>query len=151
MSLDLYAEAIGLFADLEREGVPYAVAGAMALAIHGVPRATADIDLLVPADAVERAQAVARARGFTIAALPMRFGDGTEMRRVTKLSEEEAVTLDLLIVNPTLLPVWDTRRRIEAESGPIWVVSRDGLLRMKALAAREQDLADIRRLEELDR
>jgi len=31
------------------------------------------------------------------------------------------------------------------------VVSREGLIRMKAWAGRDQDLADIRRLEELDR
>jgi hypothetical protein len=32
---------------LDRRGVPHAVIGAVALAVHGVPRATADVDVLV--------------------------------------------------------------------------------------------------------
>ena len=44
MAIDLFEETMGLLAELERHGVPYAVAGALALAIHGVPRATTDID-----------------------------------------------------------------------------------------------------------
>lgn len=61
------------------------------------------------------------------------------------------LTLDLLLVNENLEPVWAARQRVSTERGDVWVVSRQGLIDMKAWAAREQDLADIRRLEELDR
>jgi hypothetical protein len=44
-----------------------------------------------------------------------------------------------------------SRASLATVDAPLWVVSRDGLVRMKAAAGREQDLADIRRLEELDR
>ena len=60
MAIDLFEETMGLLAELERHGVPYAVAGALALAIHGVPRATTDIDLLVRRDDVEATLEVAR-------------------------------------------------------------------------------------------
>jgi len=43
------------------------------------------------------------------------------------------------------------RRRLEADFGAMWVISRDALIRMKTWAGRDRDLADIRRLEELDR
>jgi len=115
---------MGLLAELERHGVPYAVAGALALAIHGVPRATTDIDLLVRRDDVEATLEVARARGFRVQALPTRFSDGLEVRRSSKVDATVMLTLDLLLVNENLEPVW---------------------------ASREQDLADIRRLRELDR
>jgi hypothetical protein len=36
MGLSLFEEAVRLLTDLERRGIPYAVAGAVALAIHGV-------------------------------------------------------------------------------------------------------------------
>ena len=61
------------------------------------------------------------------------------------------LTLDLLLVNENLEPVWASRERVPTERGDVWVVSRRGLIEMKAWAAREQDLADIRRLGELDR
>jgi len=129
----------------------YAIAGAVALAIHGVPRATTDIDLLVrPAD-VPAVFEAARARGFDIEALSMRFSDGMEVRRVTKIEGDHTLTLDLLLVNDTLEPVWSDRLRIDAGFATVWTVSREGLIRMKAATGRDQDRADIQRLRELDR
>jgi hypothetical protein len=151
MPLSLFEETTALLAELERHGVPYAVAGALALAIHGVPRATTDIDLLVRREALEAALEVASARGFGVQALPMRFSDGLEVRRTTKVEANEMLTLDLLLVNANLEPVWAGRERVLTGGGDIWVVSRAGLIEMKAWAGREQDLADIRRLRELDR
>jgi hypothetical protein len=151
MAIDLFDETMGLLAELERHGVPYAVAGALALAIHGVPRATTDIDLLVRRDDVEATLEVARARGFRVQALPMRFSDGLEVRRSSKVDATVMLTLDLLLVNENLEPVWASRERVATERGDVWVVSRQGLIEMKAWAGREQDLADIRRLRELDR
>jgi hypothetical protein len=151
VAFDLFAETVGLLADLERRTIPYAVAGALALAIHGVPRATTDIDLLVRPEDVDALLSIARARGFGIEALPMRFSDGMEVRRVTKAEGPDLLTLDLLLVNRNLEPVWASRERVPTEHGPFSVVSRDGLIRMKAWAGRPQDLADIQRLQELDR
>jgi hypothetical protein len=151
MALDLFEETTALLAELERHGVPYAVAGALALAIHGVPRATTDIDLLVRAEDAEAALRVASSRGFSVQALPMRFLDGLEVRRSTKVEATEMLTLDLLLVNVNLEAAWAGRERVPTERGEVWVVSRAGLIEMKAWAAREQDLADIRRLRELDR
>jgi hypothetical protein len=149
--IDLFQELTGLVEDLERAGVDYAVAGAVALAVYGVPRATADIDLLVEPAQVDRALEVAARRGFVVKALAMRFADGLEMRRVTKLEGGDALTLDLLLVSPAFAEVWAGRRRARHESGSLWIVSREGLVRMKALAGRDQDLADIQRLQETDR
>ncbi len=151
VGLDLFEETVGLLSDLERQGVPYAVAGAVALAIHGIPRATTDIDLLVRPLDLDAVLGVARARRFGIEALPMKFSDGMEVRRVTKTEGADMLTLDLLLVNQNLESVWRSRERVFTERGEIWVVSREGLIQMKAWAGREQDLADIRRLRELDR
>jgi hypothetical protein len=151
MGLSLFEETVGLLAELEGRGLAYAVAGAVALAIHGVPRATADIDLLVDPAQVDGVLGAARARQFGIEALPMKFSDGMEVRRVTKVAGSEMLTLDLLLVNPNLEPVWASRERVRTEHGEFWVVSREGLIQMKAWAGRPQDLADIERLRELDR
>lgn len=152
MPLDLYEETLALLRDLTAASVPYALAGGVALAIHGFPRATVDIDLLVlPAD-VDRALAVAGRRGFTVAAVPMRFSDGMELRRVTRIDADgDALTLDLLLVAGYLAEAWESRQSVATERDSITVVSRDGLIRMKVAAGRPQDLADIERLRELDR
>jgi hypothetical protein len=122
----------------------------VALAIHGVARATTDLDLLVRPQDLDAVLGVARSRRFDIQALPMKFSNGLEVRRVTKAAGDDMLTLDLLLVDQNLEPVWTGRERIMTERGAFWVVSRQGLIQMKAWAGREQDLADIRRLQELD-
>ena len=117
MALNLFEETMGLLVDLERHGVPYAIAGALALAIHGVPRATTDIDLLVRREDVDETLRVATARGFGVQALPRRFSDGLEVRRTTKLDAAEMLTLDLLLVNQNLESVWSSRERVQTEGG----------------------------------
>ena len=77
-----------------------------------------------------------------------------ELRRVTKIEKEEpyeSLTVDVLLVNPNLEEVWASRRRLESDFGSLWTISRDALIRMKTWAGRERDLADLRRLEDLDR
>ena len=43
--LDLLEELKNVLARLEQDGVPYALCGGLAMAVHGYPRATVDIDL----------------------------------------------------------------------------------------------------------
>jgi hypothetical protein len=149
--VDLFEEMRALLGEFEKRNAEYALAGAVALAIHGVPRATTDIDVLVTEDQIETVLGAARSLGFDVPAMPMRFSDGMEIRRVSKIEGEETLTLDLLVVNENLQSIWADRVRVETDFGPVWVVSRDGLIQMKSWAGRDQDHADIRRLRELDR
>ncbi len=149
--MDIFRELMALVADLESEGVPYGLVGGLALAVHGAPRATKDIDLLVPPADVDRLLAVARRRGFTLEAFPMIFSDGVEVRRVTRIVGEESLTLDLLLVNPTLQPAWASVQGFPTDEGNLRVVSRDALIRMKVAAGRPRDLADVESLKDLDR
>lgn len=87
--LDLFAETFGLMAALERASIDYAVVGAIALAVHGAPRATTDIDLLVRPEDLPAALAAARERGFTLTALPVRFSSGIDLQRVSRIDGTE--------------------------------------------------------------
>jgi hypothetical protein len=149
--LDLYDEFVALVAALEEARVPYAVCGGLAMAIHGLPRATVDVDLLVPMDVAVAVLEIARGLGYTIPAAPMTFAGGAvEIRRVTKVDSPSAdiLSLDLLLVTPALTEVWSTRTRIGWERGEVWAVSREGLVALKRLRGSGQDQDDIKRLQE---
>lgn len=156
MAFDLIAELEQLVDALEREHVEYAVCGGLALAIHGLPRATKDIDLLVRPESTPRAREIARALGFDIPARKMTFGlaAGTPrtMERISKLDDPTGnlLSLDLIHVEPDLEDVWATRMRLDLPTRPIVVVSRAGLVTMKKIAGRPQDLVDVRRLEGIE-
>lgn len=147
--MDLARELGELLGRLEQARVGYALAGGLALAVHGVVRATADIDLLIPPGAEEEAVGVARQVGFQ-GPENLAFSSGVQLRRLVKFGGQEPLLLDLILATGDLETAWSSRIRVAFGDLPIWVVSREGLRRMQLLAAREVDLADLRRLEELD-
>jgi hypothetical protein len=156
MAFDLIAELEQLVDALEREHVEYAVCGGVALAIHGHPRATKDIDLLVRPETAPRAREIARALGFDVPARKMTFGlaAGTPrtIERISKLDEKDGamLPLDLIHAEAELVAVWTSRIRVPWREREMSVVSRDGLVTMKQIAGRPQDLVDLSRLEGIE-
>jgi acetolactate synthase regulatory subunit len=149
--VDFFQELKELTAALEAGGVDYALCGGVALAIHGVSRATQDIDLLLRPEDLERFRELIRARGFTLESLPMDFASGITVQRFTKLVADQHLMLDVLLVRGVLTRIWDARQSAEYEGGPVHVVSREGLIALKLASARPQDLADVQRLQEAGR
>ena len=149
--MDLFEEFKRVVQALDAAGIDHAVVGALAVAIHGAPRATTDIDLLIERQNLESAVRVAAQLGFTFAALPMKFSDGTEVQRVTRIAGTETLTLDYLLVNESLEPAWKSRVRLATDFGDVTVISRPALIAMKVAAGRPRDLGDVASLEEQDR
>jgi len=146
--LDLYDEFATLIGALEAAGAEYAVCGGLAMAIHGLPRATIDVDLVVPRNDADSVLQCARDLGYTIPAQPMSLAGGAvEIRRVTKIDHGDLLSLDLLLVTPAIQSVWNEKVRVRWERGELWVVSRQGLVNLKRLRGSGQDQDDIKRLE----
>lgn len=149
--MDLYAELRSLITALEEDQRPYAVCGALAVAIYGAPRATKDIDLLVPPESLDEVMETARRCGFVFKAQPMKFAaSGVSITRVSKLVDGYPLTLDLLHADEALAEPWRTRVRARFRDGELSVVSRAGLETLKVAAGRPQDLWDLQRLAEAD-
>lgn len=131
---------------LNKAGIEYAVCGGWAMAIHGHPRATVDIDLLISAQDLDRVIEIAKASGFDIEGLPLHFD--IEIRRISKIDKDsrQLITLDLLLVPDDDREFLADRERIAWSEGETVVVSRDSLIKMKQIAGRSQDLADIEKL-----
>lgn len=147
-AFDLRDELDALTKSLDAASLPYAVCGALALAIHGHPRATRYIDLVIDPAHLEATKAVARAHGFSLEALPMTFASsGITVHRLSRVATGQILMLDLVLADGPLAQVWATREKHETSRGPVWVVSRQGLVTMKLAAGRPQDLADLARLE----
>lgn len=134
---------------LDDSMIEYAVCGGLAMAVHGAPRATIDIDLLVRAQDADRIEELAATFGSTFRAHPMTFADGAvRIRGVTKIDphDGETLMLDLLLVTAPTQHVWDSRERLPWSGRMISVVSREGLIALKRFRNSYQDLADIERL-----
>lgn len=149
----LYEELKLLVNGLNGLGVDYAICGGLALAVHGVPRGTVDIDLLVMSEDVDQIVNMAKDLGYEMDAGEIRFASGDiVIRRVSKLIPEfnTFMPLDMLHVTKRLEPVWESRQSLEWEHGIIKVLSREGLVEMKRISGRAQDMVDIENLENKD-
>jgi hypothetical protein len=133
--------------DLEANGIELAVCGGLALTIHGFPRATFDIDILIQPESLDAAYKIVAEKGYDIRGLDMSFNEGAvEIRRVSKIDDGEVLSLDLLLVTPQLRDVWETKEKLIWQNKILWIVLREGLIKMKTLAGRAKDLIDIGRL-----
>lgn len=145
----LLDELSQLISALDENGVEYAVCGGLALTIHGFPRATFDIDILIRPESLEKAYEIAAKFEYDIRGLDMSFKErAVEIRRVSKIDEDgEVLPLDFLLVTPKVEDVWRTKEKLIWQERELWIVSREGLIKMKQLAGRAKDLIDIDRIE----
>jgi hypothetical protein len=145
----LLDEFKAIISSLNEAGIEYAVCGGWAMAIHGLPRATMDIDLLVLAEDLDRVWKIAQSLGYDVEGLPLHFE--IEIRRISKVDREskKLITLDLLLVGDNSVDIWAKREEVQWREGTTWVVSKDGLIKMKTIAGRPQDILDIEKLQEV--
>lgn len=84
----------------------------------------------------------------------MTFESGTErecrVQRVSKLDADQHLCIDLTIAEAALAGLLDDTVEVELPEGPLVVVSLAGLMKMKRLIGRPQDLADLERFEPPD-
>lgn len=146
---DVAEELDALRRELNARDIPYALCGGLAMAVHGWPRSTVDIDLFVREEDVARIEGVAAERGFTFHAKPMTFSNGAvRIRRVSKIdaSDGDTLMLDLLLVTPATEEVWATREQKSWRDAPLCAVSAEGLITLKSFRMSLQDQADIAKL-----
>lgn len=145
----LLDELSQLISALDENGIEYAVCGGLALTIHGFSRATFDIDILIRPESLEKAYEIVAPFGYDIRGLDISFKErAVEIRRVSKIDDEgEVLPLDFLLTTPQIEDVWETREKLVWQNKPLWIVSTEGLIKMKKLAGRAKDLIDVDRIE----
>jgi hypothetical protein len=149
--LDLYEELRKITSALNEHHIEYALCGGLAMAVYDRPRATIDIDLMILSQALAETIKVADGLGYSIREKDLTLANGAiEIRRISKVDQASGtlLTLDLLLVTEGLQHIWQARMDAQWEGGKLSVVSRDGLIRLKKMSARPQDLADISALTE---
>ena len=148
--MDLIAELSAVVQQLEEQAIPYALCGGLAVALHGYIRATQDIDLLIRPENLTAVKNAVEEIGYNLegGVIPVGFGEthSCDVHRISKVLGKTLVTLDLVLVNPSLERAWESRLKYNLQGQHIWVVSREGLGVMKRLSHRPIDLIDLENL-----
>ncbi len=140
-----------LLEDLERAGVRFLVAGAVAGIYHGHVRKTKDVDLCVGSDVVvlDRILDALHARGYR----SLDVVDAVEMARSTNARFMAERLVDCL-VRPKALDfeaAWERREEYSVGGVVLHFVSIEDLIAMKDAARRPKDLQDLPALREVQR
>jgi hypothetical protein len=149
MVIDLYHELWRTIRALDEAGIPYALIGGLAVSIYTAPRATEDIDLVVGPRDLSRAIEALTALGLRAAGAPMRVAGGRlEIQRLIRTEGNDLLQLDLLVlVDPALAHVFETRRQVTVEGTLLSIVDVAALRELKRLRGSAQDRADLEALE----
>lgn len=128
----------------------YLLVGAYALALHGLPRATGDLDIWVRPSAENADKVLAALRRF---GAPMEIFSRDELRREGMVFQIGVAPrrVDLLTALSGLdfNEAWAHRVRATVDGVEISVIDKASLIRNKRAAGRQKDLADAEALERL--
>jgi len=135
-----------VFKSLQSHGVRYVVIGGVAAVLHGVPRATFDLGILI-----ERTRE--NAENLLKALLAADLETASLISPENVLANEITVFNDLVRIDvQTSTPglafdtAWKNRITLEYQGQPLLVASRQDLIASKTAAGRDIDLQDVRAL-----
>jgi len=137
-----------LLASLTAHGAEFLVAGGHAVAFHGYPRLTEDLDLFVRADALNAERIMAALNAFGFGDIGLATADFVADDRVIQLGRApNRVVLLTRLWGVEFSEAWARRVAAELDDVAVWMLSRADLMQNKRTTARPQALADVAALE----
>jgi len=137
---------------LSSRGVECIVVGGHAVAFHGHPRFTGDIDFLIR-PTIDNARLVMEAlQAFGFSHLSLTAEDLTQRDVVVQLGRPpNRIDLMTSISGVGFDEAWSGKERGELDGLPVFLLGREALLKNKEAAGRDKDLADLSRLRVISR
>ena len=136
----------GVFASFQNHNVKYVVIGGIAAVLHGVPRATFDLDILIEATPENGQRLLDALLDAGLGTAVLTTVDDLLSHEITIFRDK--IRIDVQTETPGILfqDTWDKRQMMDYEGQTFSVVSRDDLIASKLAAGRAVDLEDVRML-----
>jgi hypothetical protein len=134
---------------LNQESVDYLVVGAWAMAFHGRPRYTGDVDIFLRRDTANAERMMRAIEAFGFGATGVTHDDFLKVNYVIQLGVEPN-RIDLLtgISGVEFNEAWNLRVSGNLGGQCVHFLSRDLLIRNKQASGRAKDLSDVALLEQ---
>ena len=137
-----------LLALLNTAGVEFLVVGGHAVAFHGRPRLTEDLDLFVRPDLANGERIMRALQAFGFGSLGITAADFRADDRVIQLGRApNRVDLLTKLYGVDFADAWSRRVAARLDDADVWMIPREDLIRNKRETGRTQDLADAEFLE----
>ncbi len=136
-----------VFSSFQKHNVKYLIIGGIAAVLHGVPRATFDLDILIeatPENATALLEAMLEARLGTAALTTV---EELLTHEITIFNDRVRIDVQTKTPGITFMTAWNNRETMTYSGQDFYVVSREDLIASKKAAGRDKDLEDIRLLQ----
>jgi len=146
------SDSIELLAAFIQENIKYLIVGGYAVSFHAEPRYTKDLDILI-ATTHENAQALYHTLGkFGVPLQDVRPQD-FENQELFFMIGAPPNRIDILMGIPGVdfEQAWENRVEADIDGIPIYYISRQDLIVSKRAVGRDQDLVDIKALEQAEK
>ena len=139
-----FRELLALF---NEHRVDYLIVGGYALAFHGAPRYTGDLDILVRSDPANAQRILNALALFGFGSLNLEAADFENPGRVIQLGEP-SVRIDLItsITGVSWEEAFSSRVPGNYGDIPVYFLGRESFIRNKRMIGRAKDIADIEAL-----
>lgn len=149
--MDIQQDFKELLALFNANKVEYVIIGAYALAYHGAPRYTGDLDIFVGADKINAERIIKSINEFGFGSLGLKTEDFTSPDNVIQLGVAP-VRIDILTTITGVSPESVFSGRVADKYGDIaaYYLGLKELIQNKKSLGRKKDLADIEALDKLE-
>lgn len=137
----------GVFSSFHDHDVRYVIIGGIAAILHGVPRATFDLDILIEATPDNAQRMLDALLDANLGTASLTTAEAVLAHEITIFRDK--VRIDVQTSTPGLdfASAWARRETMQYAGQVFYVVSRDDLIASKRAAGRVRDLEDVRLLE----
>ena len=146
--MKLHPDFSDFIAALNRNNVEYVVVGAFALAFHGHPRATGDIDFWIRPTSSNAKALIKALVDFGFGRLDITEGDVLS-GKIIQLGFPP-VRIDIITTIDGLVPeeIWKTKEQDRLGAHDVFYLGREAFIKNKRAMKRHKDLADLELLGE---
>ncbi len=133
---------------LSSHHVDYVIVGGHAVAYHGYPRFTGDIDVLVRPSTSNAHRVLAALQQFGFGNVGIEIEDLTTPGKVIQLGQPpNRIDIVTRITGVDFDDAWSTKVTAVLDGIPVFILGREVLLKNKRATGRAKDLADVEALE----
>jgi tRNA nucleotidyltransferase/poly(A) polymerase len=138
---------LDVFASFQKQKVKYLVIGGIAAVLHGVPRATFDLDILIEAspDNAQRLLDALIEANFATATLIT--ADELLIHEITIFRDRVRIDVQTSTPGIKFEAAWQQRVAMTYQGQEFYVASKTDVIASKRAAGRDKDLEDVRMLE----
>ena len=136
-----------VFASFQKNEVKYIVIGGIASVLHGVPRATFDLDILIEATPSNVKKLLTALEGAGLGTASLTSVEDVLAHEITIFKDRVRIDVQTSTPGIEFAEVWEKRIKMVYQEQLFYVISKEDLIRSKKASGRKVDFEDLHILE----